>query len=160
MKYERNQQREFMFHEMEGTLTFQMRRIHNVVFKVANKMMQEEAIPLKVEQLPILMCVYSCESSSQQEIAAAVCRDKSSVMRTITMMEQKGLVSIAVNKDDKRRNDVRVTETGKFLAQQVMGILHKAENEIFSAFNQEDQTETINFMKETANKIELLQPKI
>lgn len=149
----------FVFPEMEGTLTFQMRRIHNAMFKVANRLMQEEALPLKAEQLPVLMVVYSSKGISQQEIAAAVYRDKSSVMRTINMMEQKGWVMVTANQFDKRRNEISVTETGKFLARQVMNILHKAEDELFSAFDQNDKQEAITLMRQTADKIEKIQTK-
>lgn len=145
------------FSEMNDTLIFQMHRIHSVMFRVANSLIQEASVPVKMEQLPILMCIYNCGSVSQQEVADIVHRDKSSVQRTVVVLEKKGLITITQDKKDKRRNILRTTETGNFVALQIKDIVKKVEEEIFSAFNSEDKLNTINTIKETADKLELLQ---
>lgn len=145
------------FSEMNDTLIFQMHRIHSVMFRVANSLIQEASVPVKMEQLPILMCIYNCGSVSQQEVADIVHRDKSSVQRTVVVLEKKGLITITQDKKDKRRNILRTTDTGNFVALQIKDIVKKVEEEIFSAFNSEDKVNTINTIKETADKLELLQ---
>lgn len=145
------------FSEMNDTLIFQMHRIHSVMFRVANSLIHEASVPVKMEQLPILMCIYNCGSVSQQEVADIVHRDKSSVQRTVVVLEKKGLITITQDKKDKRRNILRTTETGNFVALQIKDIIKKVEEEIFSAFNSEDKLNTINTIKETADKLELLQ---
>ena len=144
------------FAEMNDTLIFQMHRIHSVMFRVANGLIQEASVPVKMEQLPILMCIYNCGNVSQQEVADIVHRDKSSVQRTVVTLEKKGLVSVGQDKTDKRKNILRTTETGTFVAQQIKDIVRKVEEEIFSAFKSEDKLNTINTIKETADKLELL----
>ena len=145
------------FSEMNDTLIFQMHRIHSIMFRVANSLIHEASVPVKMEQLPILMCIYNCGSVSQQEVADIVHRDKSSVQRTVVVLEKKGLITITQDKKDKRRNILRTTETGSFVALQIKDIIKKVEEEIFSAFNSEDKVNTINTIKETADKLELLQ---
>lgn len=145
------------FSEMNDTLIFQMHRIHTVMFRVANGLIQEAAVPVKMEQLPILMCIFNCGSVSQQEVADIVHRDKSSVQRTVVVLEKKGLITITQDKKDKRKNILRTTETGNFVALQIKDIVRNVEAEIFSAFNSEDKINTINSIKETADKLELLQ---
>jgi DNA-binding MarR family transcriptional regulator len=145
------------FSEMNDTLIFQMHRIHTVMFRVANSLIHEASVPVKMEQLPILMCIFNCGSVSQQEVADIVHRDKSSVQRTVVVLEKKGLITITQDKKDKRRNILRTTETGNFVALQIKDIVKKVEEEIFSAFNSEDKLNTINTIKETADKLELLQ---
>ena len=140
---------------MNDTLIFQMHRIHSVMFRVANGLIQEASVPVKMEQLPILMCIYNCGNVSQQEVADIVHRDKSSVQRTVVTLEKKGLISVSQNKTDKRKNILRTTETGTFVAQQIKDIVRKVEEEIFSAFKSEDKLNTINTIKETADKLEL-----
>ncbi len=144
------------FAEMHDTLIFQMHRIHSVMFRVANGLIHEASVPVKMEQLPILMCIYNCGSVSQQEVADIVHRDKSSVQRTVVTLEKKGLISVSQDKADKRKNILRTTETGTFVAQQIKDIVKKVEEEIFSAFKSEDKLNTINTIKETADKLELL----
>ena len=145
------------FSEMNDTLIFQMHRIHSVMFRVANSLINEASVPVKMEQLPILMCIFNCGSVSQQEVADIVHRDKSSVQRTVVVLEKKGLISITQDKKDKRKNILRTTETGNFVALQIKDIVRKVEAEIFSAFNSEDKLNTINSIKQTADKLELLQ---
>lgn len=147
---------EGFFSEMKDTLIFQMHRIHCVMFRVANRLIEEVSIPVKMEQLPILMCIHSSGCISQQEIADIVHRDKSSVQRTVVVLEKKGLISITPDKNDKRKNNLRTTKTGTFVALQIKDIMQKVETEIFSAFNSEDKLNTIHTIKETADKLEQL----
>lgn len=144
------------FSDMNDTLIFQMHRIHSVMFRVANGLIQEASVPVKMEQLPILMCIYNCGNVSQQEVADIVHRDKSSVQRTVVTLERKGLISVTQDNTDKRKNILRTTETGTFVAQQIKDIVLKVEEEIFSAFGSEDRLNTISTIKETADKLELL----
>lgn len=143
------------FAELTDTLIFQMHRIHCVMFRVANGLIHEASVPVKMEQLPILMCIYNCGSVSQQEVADMVHRDKSSVQRTVVALSKKGLITINQDKIDKRKNIVRTTETGTFVAQQIKDIVRKVEEQIFSAFKSEDRLNTISSIKETADKLEL-----
>jgi len=144
------------FSEMKDTLLFQMHRIHCVMFRIANGLINEASVPVKMEQLPILLCIYNCGSVSQQEVADMVKRDKSSIQRTVVVLEKKGLVYISPDAKDKRKNILRATDTGKFVAQQIKDIMTKVEEQIFSAFDSEDRLNTINSIKDTAEKLELI----
>jgi len=145
-----------LFAEMKDTLLFQMHRIHTVMFRVANKIIHEESVPAKMEQLPVLICIYNCEKLSQQEVADITHRDKSSVQRTVVALEKKGLIRIEQDEKDKRKNILKTTEAGDFVAAQLKGIMRKAENELFKSFRQNDKTEMIESMKEVADKLEHL----
>jgi len=147
---------ESFFSEMKDTLLFQMHRIHSVMFRIANGLIQEASVPVKMEQLPILLCIYNCGSISQQEVADMVHRDKSSIQRTVVVLEKKGLVYISPDANDKRKNILRATETGRFVAQQIKDIIRKVEEQLFSAFDSEDKLNTINTIKTTADKLELI----
>ena len=152
-----SKQWEGFFSEMKDTLVFQMHRIHCVMFRVANQLIEEASVPIKMEQLPILMCIHGSGCVSQQEIADIVHRDKSSVQRTVIVLEKKGLITIAPDKNDKRKNNLRTTKTGTFVALQIKDIMHKVEEEIFSAFDSQDKLNTINTIKETADKLEQIE---
>ena len=143
--------------EMKNTLVFQMHRIHSVMFRLANRLIEEASVPIKMEQLPVLMCIYRCENISQQEVADMIHRDKSSVQRTVVVLEKKGLISISPDKVDKRKNILHTTKTGAFISLQIKDIIKKVEEELFSAFDSEDKTKTIITMKETADKLEQIE---
>ncbi len=145
--------------EMRDTLLFQMHRVHSVMFRVANTLIHEAAVPVKIEQLPVLMTVYDTGKVSQQEVADITSRDKSSIQRTITALKKKGLVQVSGDDSDKRKNILQTTDTGSFIAQQIKNIMKKIEDEIFTAFSSEDRLQTINTIKATADKLESLRPQ-
>lgn len=142
------------FSEMKDSLLFQMHRIHSVMFRVANGLIQKAAVPVKIEQLPVLMTVFDFRKLSQQEVADIISRDKSSVQRTVVALQKKGLVQVNTDEKDKRKNILSTTETGTFVATQIRDIMRKVEEEIFAAFESKDRQNTINVIKSTADKLE------
>lgn len=142
------------FSEMKDSLLFQMHRIHSVMFRVANGLIQKAAVPVKIEQLPVLMTVFDFRKLSQQEVADIISRDKSSVQRTVVALQKKGLVQVDTDEKDKRKNILSTTETGTFVATQIRDIMKKVEEEIFAAFESKDRQNTINVIKTTADKLE------
>lgn len=145
-----------LFAGMSDTLIFQMHRIHCTMFKVANGLIKDIAVPVKIEQLPILMCIYNSGNVSQQEVADMVHRDKSSVQRTVVALHKKGLVNITQDGKDKRKNILCTTKAGTLLALQIKDIITGIEEYIFSAFASDDKRNTINAIRETADKLELM----
>lgn len=87
-----------------------------------------EKIPIKMEQLPVVMCIYDHGILCQQEIADAVCRDKSSVQRTVARLECQGLVEIHRNKD-KRKKLLMLTKRGKEIAKKIAGFTPSSDQE-------------------------------
>ena len=145
-----------MFAEMKDTLLFQMHRIHTIMFRVANRIMHEESVPAKMEQIPVLLCIYNGDNLSQQKVADIIHRDKSSVQRTVVALEKKGLIKIEQDTKDKRKNILKTTEAGDFIAAQLKNIMRKTENELFDTFQQSDKVTMIESMKEVADKLEHL----
>lgn len=142
------------FSEMKDSLLFQMHRIHGIMFRVANGLIQKAAVPVKIEQLPVLMTVFDFRKLSQQEVADIINRDKSSVQRTVVALQKKGLVRVSPDEKDKRKNMLTTTETGAFVATQIRDIMKRVEEEIFEAFESKDRQNTINVIKTTADKLE------
>jgi DNA-binding MarR family transcriptional regulator len=91
-------------------------------YRMLKIFIRQEKIPLKVEQLPIMMCIYDHGVLCQQEIADAVFRDKSSVQRTVAKLEYYGFVEIRQN-IDKRKKSLVLSETGKAIAQKIAGYM-------------------------------------
>jgi DNA-binding MarR family transcriptional regulator len=91
-------------------------------YKMLKIFIRQEKIPLKVEQLPVMMCIYDHGILCQQEIADAVFRDKSSVQRTVAKLEHYGFVEIRQN-IDKRKKSLVLSETGKAIAQKIAGFI-------------------------------------
>ncbi|MFA6060305.1 MAG: MarR family transcriptional regulator [Taibaiella sp.] len=93
-----------------------------VTYKMLKIFIRQEKIPLKVGQLPVMMCIYDHGILCQQEIANAVFRDKSSIQRTVAKLEYYGFVEIRQN-IDKRKKSLVLSETGKVIAKKIAGLM-------------------------------------
>jgi DNA-binding MarR family transcriptional regulator len=91
-------------------------------YKMLKIFIRQEKIPLKAEQLPVMMCIYDHGILCQQEIANAVFRDKSSIQRTVAKLEYYGFVEIRQNMD-KRKKSLVLSETGKAIAKKIAGFM-------------------------------------
>ncbi|MFT4062481.1 MAG: MarR family transcriptional regulator [Edaphocola sp.] len=145
------------FAEMHDTFFSQMHRIHSIMFRVSNRLIQEASVPVKMEQLPVFMTIFACGNVSQQEIADLLQRDKSSVQRTVVALEKKGLISINQDAKDKRKNILRSTAAGNFLGAQIKELMRKVEEEVFRAFDADEKKRVINSIKNAADKLESTQ---
>ncbi|MDH7464245.1 MarR family transcriptional regulator [Chitinophagaceae bacterium 26-R-25] len=143
-----------LFDDLRGTLHFQLHRIQKAMFRNGNHMMQKSDIPLQMEQLPVLMVICAKKELSQQEVADILGRDKSSVMRSITTMVKKGLVTVSQDVNDKRRNNLIPTKNGIALANKLKNIAKEAEAEAFKAFSVEEKDTMLKALMDIADKLE------
>jgi DNA-binding MarR family transcriptional regulator len=104
------------------SLIIELFTLQAATYGIMKIFIRQEKIPLKVEQLPVIMCIYDHGILCQQEIANAVFRDKSSVQRTVAKLAHQGLVEIRRNRD-KRKKSLVLSETGKAIVQKVSGFM-------------------------------------
>lgn len=133
-----------------------MHRINLVIFRLANKYLVDENFPIKSEQIPVLISVYQGRKMSQQEVADVINRDKSSVQRTISALQKKGLLKIATDKNDKRKNIVSTTSEGDLLSLRLKEVVKKVEGEIIKIFEKGEAVGKIRSVKAIADNLEQL----
>lgn len=141
---------------IKDTLFFQVHRIHMTIHRLANKYLIEEQFPIRSEQFPVLITIHTYKDISQQEIADLTNRDKSSVQRTILLLQKKGLVSVHQDKKDRRKNKIRTTNEGTEIAIRLGQIVQKVENEMAEIFNAELTRDHIQSLKIIADNLEQL----
>ena len=139
---------------IKGTLFFQMHRINLIMFRLANKHLTAAAIPIKSEQIPVLICIYKGNKRSQQEVANMLHRDKSSIQRTVIVLQKKGLITVHPDKKDKRRNVLETTKKGKTIATKIASIIRDVEAEIIEVFDAEEALNNIQSLKNIADNLE------
>lgn len=144
------------FEKRNESMMFQFHHIHNIMFRIANQKITNSSVPVKMEQLPVFMTLYWLKEQSQKEIADHVHRDKSSVLRTISALEKKGLVINKKDNSDGRRKVLMLTETGQFVAGQIVDLITEIENEIAGALTDRPKAEFLEFLKKASQKLELL----
>ncbi|ANI87939.1 hypothetical protein A9P82_00565 [Arachidicoccus ginsenosidimutans] len=139
--------------ELEGMLTPYVHSISQVIHKFGNDMMKERRMPIAIDQLPVLMTVFLGENLTQQDIATYSKRDKSSVKRTLSVFEKKGLIKIVAHPEDKRKTIVQTTDAGDFVAEQVRQMIHEAEEKIFSFLTKKARKELLETLKNVLERI-------
>ena len=82
------------------------------LIKYFAKELSRNDINLTPEQYLVMDILWDAETLSQQAIADIIQKDKNSVTKFIDSLEKKGLVYRAINKKDRRVNDIIVTEEG------------------------------------------------
>lgn len=143
-----------LLQKRDESLVFQFHHIHNIMFRLANQMLEESAIDLKMKQIPILITLFWLEDQSQQEVADRLRRDKSSVLRTVKGLQGKGLVEIKKDKEDGRRKVLVLTGKGRQTTLQINALIREIETKIFHAFTDRPKDEFIQLLKEATRKLE------
>lgn len=138
----------------DNSLIFHMRQTHMAIFRLANKRIDDYSIPIKVEQMPVLMSLYVYGDLTQQEIAEFIKRDKSSVHRTTTFLESKGLIFYKKDPTDSRKKLVSLSDTGNFVALQIVDSVKVIEDEIAKAITDAPKEELIAALKNATEKLE------
>lgn len=145
------------FHnEISSSFFFQIVRMKKAIFRRSNYLMNEAGIQLQLEQLPILIILQKNKILSQRELSDITMRDKSSVLRSITALEKKGLLLVSQDNTDKRKNNISLSEEGIILARTIRSLMNKAEEDVLSVFSEEERIMAYQTVKGYADKLETL----
>ncbi|MEO8513095.1 MAG: MarR family transcriptional regulator [Ignavibacteria bacterium] len=77
------------------------------------KTLAKNSKDITFDQWQVLSIIKSNPEMKQIEIAAKACKDTASVTRIIELMQKKGLLTREVNKENRRRTILGVTELGE-----------------------------------------------
>lgn len=149
-------ERKKLFEGHKGSLIFSFHQINKAMFRLANKTIDASSLPIKMQQLPVFMTLYYFKEQSQQEIANRIHRDKSSVLRTASALEKKGLLTYKKDNTDKRKKLLTLTEVGNFVALQIIDLITEIEDKIATALTDRPKEELIEMLEIVSEKLELL----
>lgn len=152
------QQREYalekFYLELQDTFSFQMHRIMKAFFRHAGTLMQDDTNDLQKDHYPVLITIDNIQNLSQQEIADILMRDKSSVQRTITLLQRKGLLEVIQHPQDKRKNVVNITKEGHETALKCRQVLRQIDSLAFASFTVKERDEALQALHDLAEKLE------
>ena len=112
-----------------------------------HKAFKEQGLDLTKEQMIVLKKLHDKDGLNQNELAFLVLRDKSSLARLLRKMEQKGYISRTQCKDDKRCNNVFLTQLGKEVFIKTKPIIKKLITTIEKGITKEEKIIIINLLK-------------
>jgi len=135
---------------------FQVMRMRKAIFRRTTQLMTEAGVQLQIEQLPLLVILQKHTTLSQRELSDITLRDKSSVLRSVTALQKKGLVLVEQDNADKRKNNISLSPEGALLATQIRKLMHRAENEVLAVFSDAERAIAFQTIKSYADKLERL----
>jgi DNA-binding MarR family transcriptional regulator len=106
------------------SIGFKIANTSRLIVNRLNAVLEEKKLNITMEQFTLLHVLATKEVFTQKELSDFMNKDKSGILRTITLLEKKGMVekSIDENNKDKRKKNLRVTSFGKKMIEKVITI--------------------------------------
>ncbi|MFY9143170.1 MarR family winged helix-turn-helix transcriptional regulator [Sulfuricurvum sp.] len=105
-------------------------------------------IDMTIEQFKVMVVLWKEGSSTQQNIADFVGKDKTSVTRLIAGLEKRSLIQRKTDCQDKRCNLVTLTPQGVDLEKPTMEVLEKATLFLHSGIDPQELAITLRVLKQ------------
>lgn len=105
-------------------------------------------IDMTIEQFKVMVVLWKEKTSTQQNIADFVGKDKTSVTRLIAGLEKRSLIQRATACADKRCNQVTLTAQGIALEQPTMSVLAEATRYIHQGIDPNELAITLRVLKQ------------
>ena len=112
-----------------------------------------EGIELTRPQFVILKVLSEKDGRCQNELAIITERDKTSMARLVTAMENKCLVTRKTDKDDLRKKKIYLTQEGKKTLNKAWPIMEDIEYNLILDLNPEDVQTTVTTIKKIQAKV-------
>jgi DNA-binding MarR family transcriptional regulator len=109
--------------------SFMTGKASTAIARRLQKNMKQGGIEITVEQWSVLYHLWKSDGLSQQDLCNATFRDKPSITRLVDNLEKLKLVKRVEIKNDRRINQVFLTEQGRKLEEETMNVANNTLNE-------------------------------
>ena len=116
--------------------------------------LQENGINITPEQFLVLDILWDKQPMSQQNIADLIQKDKNSVTKIIDSLEKKNLVKRIVDKNDRRINQIELTEEAIALEKITTKVAIDFMNDAVKGIDSQDLDSFVNVMRQLKNNLE------
>ncbi len=120
---------------------------------------KKKGVNLTAEQYLVMDTLWNEGTLTQQTIAFIIQKDKNSVTQFIDNLEKKGLVERAVDKNDRRVNNIVVTEKGMAMKQSTKELAIDSMNKVVESIPEEQLTIFVDVLRKACNNIEKMGAK-
>ncbi len=125
---------------LSDSLGFVIGYTRRMIMKKLNDALAESEMPLTYEQFVFLLILINQDGEvTQQDMANLTGKDKSAVLRTVDILEKKGIVARSTVPGDRRKNTIVITRKCDAFFDRVIKI----------------QSDTMDFLKEGIDPQEL-----
>ena len=121
----------------------------NKVGEKINAQIESVTLPLglNVRQFGLLILLQGEGPQSQVVISQRVGLDRTSVMRTVDLLESRGLVRRDPDPSDRRKHSVVLTDAGDKLLTQTLAKVRQAEDEVTKVLSEHEQKQLLSLLK-------------
>lgn len=109
--------------------------------------LKENGLDLSKEQVVVLKKLHEKDGLNQNELAFLTLRDKSTLTRLLSKMENKKYIRRLRNKEDKRISQVFLTEEGREIYNKTKPVLKNLLDSLGQEITQEEKEITIKVLK-------------
>ena len=103
-----------------------------------DKVFIKNELDLNVEQFMLLKCLSINDGINQQELSNTIDRDKTTIARLVSKMEKKNMVLRVHSKNDKRVNNIYITNLGKEMLGEIEPHLTEINNSMLSSISNDE----------------------
>ncbi len=121
--------------------------------KHLSEVFKKNGVNLTAEQYLVMDTLWNEGTLTQQAIAFIIQKDKNSVTQFIDNLEKKGLVTRSVSKEDRRVNNIVVTEEGMALKDSTKQLAIDTMNKALAGIPEEDVQTCVEVMKKVCANI-------
>lgn len=136
-------------HAMAGHM---IRRLNQISTHVFSTHMQTLGLDLTPVQFAAMDAISTYPGIDQAGVAAKIAYDRATIGGVIDRLEQKGYVERAVSKRDRRAREVRLTEKGQCIYDDILPVVTELQTDILPGL-QPDERET--FLKLARKAIDM-----
>ena len=124
-------------------------KLKKYLFEVFKK----NGVNLTAEQYLVMDTLWNEGTLTQQAIAFIIQKDKNSVTQFIDNLEKKGLVTRSVSQEDRRVNNIVVTEAGMALKDSTKRLAIDTMNKALAGIPEQDVLTCVEVMKKVCANI-------
>lgn len=111
-------------------------------------------IDLTKEQMIVLMTLRDQDGVNQNELASLTYRDKSSLARLLSKMENKNYISRSQSEEDKRNNQVFITSDGVAIFNRVKPVIQEIIDTMEYGISEKEKVQMISNLKRIQNNFQ------
>lgn len=131
-------------HALPGHL---IRRLHQISVAQFMDRMAEEDIDLTPVQFSAMAAIRRHPGIDQATVAGLVAYDRATLGKVVDRLVDKGLVARQISSVDRRAREVRLTDAGIALLDQVLPIVKAAQTRFLSGLNAEEREQFISLLQ-------------
>ena len=121
--------------------------------KYLAEVFKKNGVNLTGEQYLVMDALWNEGTLTQQAIAFIIQKDKNSVTQFIDNLEKKGLVTRSVAKEDRRVNNILVTEEGMALKDSTKQLAIETMNKAVAGISEDDLNTFVSVLKKVSSNI-------